>query len=123
MKKPIRVTSLELGINDRLLNVPNLELINKLARDNDTLLETDAAFWLFKDNLAFRCLKESAKPLTFHCTDLQINPDSCRVRATISVEEMFAHSLKNEIPLLETASEYYICGDVTLVAKKPKGGE
>ena len=117
-KRVIRVSSVDLGSYISILSVDSFDKLKGLQTGNEMILETDTAFVLLKEDLAFRFLKPQAKPKILRAEELLINPDASRVKATLSSEVLLAFAVQIDVPVFETPTEYIIPGDITLVAAK-----
>jgi hypothetical protein len=119
-KRIVKIETMELSNNVSVLNVSSLDRLTELRDPNEPLLETPNDFFLLKHDVAFRFVKPSAKPKTFHAKEIFINPDSYSVKVELSSEELLSFAITERVPVFETSAEFLIPAEIYLFAKKAK---
>lgn len=122
-KRLTKVTELELASDLSILHIGTFSQMIDLCDKADSLLETDDSYFLLKGSVAFRCIKNGAKPKILRAREFQFNPDSVSVKVVIDADELLRFAVRHRIPIFETESEFIIPSDITLIAKKEKQHE
>lgn len=118
MKRITKVEEIELSPDLSVLYVSSFARMVRLCGEKDCLLETNDSFFLLKGAVAFRCLKEKARPKILKTSEIWLSPDVVSVKAVVSEEELLSFAVKNGLCVFETGDSYLIPSDVTLMAKK-----
>ena len=116
--KTLKIDSLDLSGNVTVLNVDTIQKLSELCKRNDCVFETQREFFLLKDGLAFRAVKDDGKPKTLTCTEIYLNPDFWSVKVVMTPEQLLRFAVQNNVTVFETETEYIVPSDIFLTAKK-----
>lgn len=121
--KIVKVQRVEFADQVSVFDLDAFARLLDLADKGAQVLETDSAFFLLKEQVAFRVLKPNAKPQILRCKDFQASPDSFSAKAELDYDDLVSFALKNGIVLFENQSEILAPSELFMFAKKPKEKE